>query len=80
MVVFFSQTLGAIFSRIFRDFAQIINKSKLFGVRFLPCTPASYSTGYSCWLDTISRTGDNGKVISICPVKIPLAKEMYASR
>jgi len=30
------QCLGAIFARIFRDFAQIFNKSQLFGVRLHP--------------------------------------------
>jgi len=37
----FLQTLGAIFVRIFSDFAQIFDKSKLKGVRL---QPASYTT------------------------------------
>ena len=41
--ILWNQTrLGTIFSRNFRDFAQIFNKSKLLGVRF---HPASYTTG-----------------------------------
>ena len=32
-------------AQIFRDFAQIFNKSKLSGVRLQPRTPASYTTG-----------------------------------
>jgi len=43
--IFSSQTtLGAIFAWIFRNFAQIFNKSKLLGVRLHPCYPGSYTT------------------------------------
>jgi len=36
-------TLGAIFGQIFRDFARIFDKSKLW---VCACTPASYTIGY----------------------------------
>jgi len=49
--VVFSQTLGAIFAQIFRDFAQIFlprifDKSKFWGYAFTSSIPASYTTVY----------------------------------
>jgi len=38
--------MGAIFTRIFRDFAQIFSKSKLLWAILHPCAPISNNTAF----------------------------------
>ena len=66
---FTNQTrLGAIFARIFRDFVQLFNKSKLLGVRLHPLHPASYTTA-SQWL-SLATSGGIMRFFGHCPVSV----------
>ena len=66
---FTNQTrLGAIFARIFRDFVQLFNKSKLLGVRLHPLHPSSYTTASQCL--SLATSGGIVRFFGHCPVPV----------
>jgi len=49
------------FVQILEDFARIFTKSKLLGVRFYPCTPASYTGAF---VDVSAQLGEWHSMLS----------------